>query len=55
MNIAGTAASGIPNAVQGNLIGTDASGQKPLGNIVGIYINDAAGNLLGGIASALAM
>ncbi len=46
--IAGTGGSGNPNEVLGNLIGTDVSGAKPLGNIVGIYINGAAGNQVGG-------
>jgi len=39
---------GHPNFVVGDLIGTDISGEKPVGNIVGIYINGAAGNLIGG-------
>ncbi len=39
---------GNPNQVLGNWIGTDASGQKALGNIVGIYINGASGNQVGG-------
>jgi len=42
---------GNPNLVQGNLIGTDLSGEKPVGNIVGIYINGAAGNQVGGTGS----
>jgi titin len=37
-----------PNRVLGNLIGTDISGTKPVGNIVGIYINGAADNQIGG-------
>jgi parallel beta-helix repeat protein len=36
------------NSVIGNRIGTDVSGSKPLGNIVGVYINGAAGNSIGG-------
>jgi hypothetical protein len=42
---------GNPNFVLGNLIGTDSSGEKPVGNIVGIYINGAAGNQIGGMES----
>jgi hypothetical protein len=45
--IAGTAAGGDANRALGNRIGTDLSGANPLGNIVGIYINGAAGNLIG--------
>jgi hypothetical protein len=45
--IAGTTAGADPNQALGNRIGTDLSGAKPLGNIVGIYINGAAGNLIG--------
>jgi hypothetical protein len=49
--IAGTGGSGNPNVVLGNLIGIDVSGAKPLGNIVGLYINGAAGNQVGGTGS----
>ena len=42
---------GNPNFVLGNLIGTDISGEQPVGNIVGIYINGAAGNEIGGTES----
>ncbi len=48
--LAGTTVSGTPNDVSGNLIGTDVSGGKALGNIVGIYINGAAGNQIGSTA-----
>ena len=37
-----------PNEVLGNLIGTDASGATALPNIVGIYVNGASGNQIGG-------
>ncbi len=39
--------AGNPNQVAGNLIGTDNSGKIALGNIVGLYINGAAGNQIG--------
>jgi hypothetical protein len=42
---------GGPNRVQGNRIGTDASGTAALGNIVGVYINGSAGNLVGGTSA----
>ncbi|HKI16602.1 MAG TPA: hypothetical protein VKA15_01925, partial [Isosphaeraceae bacterium] len=48
VNLADLSAQGDPNSVLGNRIGTDASGEKPLGNIVGVYINGAAGNVVGG-------
>jgi titin len=48
VNFALISAHANPNILQGNLIGTDASGAKPLGNIVGIYVNGAAGNVIGG-------
>ena len=45
--IEGAAATG--NQVSGNLIGTDISGEAPLGNtIIGVLINDAANNTIGG-------
>jgi hypothetical protein len=47
VNIANIAAGVGENLVVGNLIGTNASGTAPLGNIVGIYINSAAGNQIG--------
>jgi len=46
--LATIAGSSNPNVVLGNLIGTDASGAKSLGNIVGVYINGASGIQLGG-------
>ena len=46
--------SSSPNQVSGNLIGTNASGTSALGNIVGIYVNGAAGNQIGGTESASA-
>ncbi len=48
VNLALISTQTSPNQVVGNLIGTDASGAKPLGNIVGIYLNGAAGNVVGG-------
>jgi hypothetical protein len=36
------------NVVQGNLIGTDATGTSALGNTLGIGIQDASNNLIGG-------
>ncbi len=54
VNLALLAAQGNPNSVLGNLVGTDASGEKPLGNIVGIYINGAAGNVVGASAAGSA-
>ena len=40
------------NALMGNLIGTDITGQLPLGNeIDGVTITDSSGNTIGGIAS----
>ncbi len=39
------------NVVQGNFIGVDATGTKPLGNgIAGVGISDASANLIGGAA-----
>ena len=45
-----TSTQGSPDVVMGNFVGTDASGINPLGNIVGIYINGASGNQIGGTA-----
>ncbi len=47
VTLATIAGADNPNQVAGNLIGTDASGVNALGNIVGIYINGAAGNQIG--------
>lgn len=44
--ISGSAATG--NVVQGNYIGTTASGTLALGNGVGVGVRDAAGNTIGG-------
>ena len=59
--ISGNAGSGIDltagandNLVVGNFIGTDMSGEYPLGNADGISINAAIGNIIGGIASGAA-
>jgi titin len=48
VTLADIAGSASANRVFGNLIGTDASGTTSLGNIVGVYINGAAGNQIGG-------
>ena len=41
------------NVVEGNYIGTDASGANPLANTVsGVGINDASGNTIGGTTAA---
>ena len=40
------------NVIEGNLIGTDASGAPRLGNNVGVYINQAPGNTVGGPTAA---
>ncbi len=47
VQIAGPGASG--NLVAGNLIGTDASGTKSVPNLVGVYVNSASGNTIGGL------
>ena len=47
VNLANITAGAGQNLVAGNLIGTNAGGTAPLGNIVGIYINSAAGNQIG--------
>jgi CSLREA domain-containing protein len=36
--------------IQGNLIGTDATGTLDLGNDIGVFVNDAPGNTIGGSA-----
>jgi hypothetical protein len=43
----------VGNRIEGNLIGTDATGSAPLGSIRrgGIIIGDASGNTIGGIES----
>ncbi len=48
VNLADPTGTGGPNLVAGNLIGTNALGSPALGNIVGIYINGASGNAIGG-------
>jgi titin len=40
------------NVVQSNEIGTDRTGEKPLGNDTGIIVNGAAGNTIGGTSPA---
>jgi titin len=55
VEIQGQAASG--NVVQGNLIGPDVSGTKLVadskqqGNLVGVYLNGAPGNTIGGMSA----
>lgn len=52
VRIAGSGAAG--NYVQGNLIGTNATGMAALGNFQdGVVIQDAPGNLIGGVGSAV--
>ena len=51
VNLANPTGTGGPNLVVGNLIGTNASGSPALGNIVGIYINGASSNTIGGTAT----
>ena len=57
--ISGNAAAGIDLTgtstsvmVQGNLIGTDAGGHAALGNAIGVFIDDAVGNTIGGTTPA---
>ncbi len=59
--ISGNAGSGIDlttaangNLVVGNFIGTDESGESPVGNVDGISISAASGNIVGGIAPGAA-
>jgi len=40
------------NQVQGNLIGLDAAGKVPLGNYIGVYLDAATANLIGGTTPA---
>jgi len=49
LTISGGGATG--NLVQGNLIGTDASGFNPVPNVAGVVIIDAPGNTIGGTVS----
>ncbi len=39
------------NAVQGNLIGTDVTGQRSIGNRYGVMLRNASANTIGGTAS----
>jgi uncharacterized repeat protein (TIGR01451 family) len=50
IQIFGKASTG--NVVDGNLIGTNPSGSVAIGNGYGIYVNDTAGNSIGGTGSA---
>lgn len=49
-NITGVSVEDDGNTVQGNRIGTDVSGSARLGNIFGIDVHGADGNLIGGAA-----
>ena len=40
------------NVIQGNSIGTDLAGEAALSNGVGVFLNSAVGNLVGGAAPA---
>ena len=42
----GSTATG--NQIQGNRIGLDVTGMKPLGNYIGIFLNGASSNTIGG-------
>jgi hypothetical protein len=44
-------AGSIGNLIQGNFIGTDVTGSRPLGNLNGIAITLAANNMIGGLSS----
>src|SRR5204863_487373 len=51
---AGIEISGLSTntTVQGNFIGTDAAGNTPLGNGIGVFLNDAVDNTIGGMTAA---
>jgi titin len=40
------------NLIQGNLIGLDAAGKVPLGNYIGVYLDAATANTIGGTTPA---
>jgi trimeric autotransporter adhesin len=40
------------NSIQGNVIGTDVNVTKKLGNFHGVFVSDAAGNMIGGTVDA---
>ena len=42
------ASTTMGNQIQGNLIGLDAAGKAPLGNYIGIFLNGASNNTIGG-------
>ena len=42
------------NQIQGNLIGLDAAGKAPLGNYIGIYLDAASSNTIGGVTASTA-
>lgn len=52
--IAETSTSSAVVTALGNYIGTTASGQQPLANIVGVYINNTGGHQIGGTAPGAA-
>lgn len=47
-----TMQNGSAAVIQGNLIGTDASGLLPVGNNLGIYISNSSSNQIGGTSAA---
>ena len=49
-----TGAGASDNALLGNLIGTDSTGQVALGNDIGVLINGGEGNVIGGTSAGAA-
>jgi hypothetical protein len=52
IGLAASTGSGTGNVIQGNRIGTDATGTVALGNGRGIYLNNMTGTTVGGTAAA---
>ena len=46
-------AGAVDNVVAGNFVGTDATGTRAIANTIGVFINGAAGNTIGGLAPNL--